>query len=174
MVHPDYQYTPKLIPAMAAWSAAACIRACLARASWAAARWLAACRCGATSPIAFSRSSATSCSAPRCPSSTPATAPSRASCSRRCRSRRTRTTSSSTTRCWRRRCGWDFRSAKSRAPRATRPTPRQSLSCAASATVSAAWERRRSSGWRSGAWSRSDRFPVDKHLAYSTWRQRAN
>jgi len=33
MVHPDYQYTPKIIPAMASLLRAACTTACSARAS---------------------------------------------------------------------------------------------------------------------------------------------
>ena len=35
MVHPDYQYTPRLIPAMVAMLGSACIPACWPRGSWA-------------------------------------------------------------------------------------------------------------------------------------------
>ena len=52
MVHADYQYTPKLIPAMAGSSRAACTRACWGRGSSEDRRSRAACRPGATSPTA--------------------------------------------------------------------------------------------------------------------------
>ena len=107
MVHPDYQYTPKLIPAMAGLIASGSIRlrAGLAHSRRAGAR-AAACRSGGTSrtalltlvgnlllgdealgvPHRLSRLLA------RC-------------CSNGCRSTPTRTTSSSTTRCSRKRSG---------------------------------------------------------------------
>jgi glycosyltransferase involved in cell wall biosynthesis len=50
MVHPDYQYTPRLIPVMVELVASGFIRACWRREFSAAARWRAACRSGGTSP----------------------------------------------------------------------------------------------------------------------------
>ena len=78
MVHPDYQYTPKLIPAMASMIAHGLyhVRARLADPRRARAS-ATACRGGNTSPIACSPCSRTCCWARSCRSTTPATAPSR-------------------------------------------------------------------------------------------------
>ena len=53
MVHPDYQYTPQLIPAMVSMIGNGLYPACWGRASWGATRWPAGCLGGSTSPTAF-------------------------------------------------------------------------------------------------------------------------
>ena len=105
MLHPDYQYTPKLLPAMIGLRDRRPLRrrARLARARRPRAG-------GRHAGLQVRRQSTpdrrrrTCCAGRSSPSTTPATAPSRARCSSRCRCSRTRTTSSSTTRCWRRSC----------------------------------------------------------------------
>ncbi len=71
MVHPDYQYDPRLVTAMAGHGRLRHLRhGRSARASWAAARCAAACRCGNTWPTGCSRCSRTCCSARTCPNTT--------------------------------------------------------------------------------------------------------
>ena len=50
MVHPDYQYDPRLVTAMAGMVARGSMTWCWARGSWAAARCAAACRSGSILP----------------------------------------------------------------------------------------------------------------------------
>ena len=51
MVHPDYQYEPRLVTAMASMIAQGSMMPLSLRASWVPVRWLVACRCTSTSPI---------------------------------------------------------------------------------------------------------------------------
>ena len=61
MVHPDYQYTPKLIPAMVSMIGNGLYPCVIgSRILGGGARRGRACRCGSTSPTAFSRCSRTS------------------------------------------------------------------------------------------------------------------
>ena len=55
MIHPDYQYTPKLLPAMASMVASGLYPCVLASRILGAARCEAECRSGNTSPTACSR-----------------------------------------------------------------------------------------------------------------------
>ena len=75
MLHPDYQYTPKLVRAMVGVLAEDVYDVVLARASWATARSRAACRSTNTSPTARSPRSRTSSRGRSSPSTTPAFAP---------------------------------------------------------------------------------------------------
>ena len=53
MIHPDYQYTPQLLPAMASLVASGLYPCMLASAFSATVRFAAGCRSGSMSPIAF-------------------------------------------------------------------------------------------------------------------------
>ena len=140
MLHPDYQYTPKLIPAMASMIASGSLRrrARLAHPRAGALRGRHAALQVRRQPLPHRRSR-TSCRRRSSPSTTPATAPSRARCSRGCRSQRTPTTSSSTTRCSPRHL-FGFRVGEIAARRATSPRRRPSTSAAASAMAWASSE----------------------------------
>ena len=100
MLHPDYQYTPRLIAAMVAMIVDGPYDVVLGS------RILGGQRApGRHAALQVRRRTVSSrwsrmrCRARSSPSTTPAIAPSRAACSRRFRCSRTRTTSSSTTRC---------------------------------------------------------------------------
>ena len=140
MVHPDYQYTPKLIPAMVDLVAERSVRV---RARLADPRRTGV--EGRDAGLAVRRQPrphagrATCCSAPRSRSFTPAIARSPASCWNGCRSTPTRTTSSSTTRCSPRRSGSGTRLARCRVRHGMPRMHRRSRSAGACATGSAAW-----------------------------------
>jgi glycosyltransferase involved in cell wall biosynthesis len=140
MVHPDYQYTPKLIPAMVAMVGSGLYACVIASRISGGQALAAACRCGGTWQ---SRPDAHRQHAARHQVSefhTGYRAFSR-ELLQRLPLAPTRTTSSSTTKCWRRLPGWATRLARFRARPGMRPTRRRSISAEACGTVSDAWRR---------------------------------
>ncbi len=98
MVHPDYQYTPLLVPAMAGMIASGVYDMVLASRILGGGRYGAECPSINTSPTAFSPRSRISFSESSFRNTTRASAHSLANCLRRCRSSRILTTSFSTIR----------------------------------------------------------------------------
>ncbi len=120
MIHPDYQYSPRLMPAMAGMIASGHFDVVLGS------RVLGVGALAGGMPIWKY-----CCSGTNWRSTTPAIAPFLAASSRRCRSRRIPTTSFSTIKCSRRPSGSGSTSARSAAPRAILPKRRRSVSAAA-------------------------------------------
>ncbi|MCK7514679.1 MAG: glycosyltransferase [Desulfobacterales bacterium] len=154
MVHPDYQYTPKLIPAMASLIGNGLYECVLGsrilgghalRGGMPLWRYVSQ---PVPDPLREYSSRAASS-----PSITRATGPFPARFWRSFRWRGTPTISSSTIRCFSRCSGTTTRSPRSAAPRAITPTLHPSISVAASATASGASRRPCSSGCPVSAWS---------------------
>src|SRR5947208_8057890 len=80
MVHPDYQYDPRLVRRSSTRSSVGRPTSCSARDSRAVRRWPRGCPGGSISRTASSRTSRTGCSVCRSPSFTRATAPSAGRC----------------------------------------------------------------------------------------------
>ena len=129
MLHPDYQYEPRLITAMASHGRLRRVRrgARLAHARQDRARRRHAALQVRREPRP-DRAPEPAGRHASCPNTTPAFARSRGACSRRCRSAPTRPTSCSTTRCSCRRSRSACASARSRARRATSRTRARSAS----------------------------------------------
>ena len=131
MLHPDYQYTPKLIPAMVSMIANGLYSCVLGSRILGNSALKGGCPSGGTSNRFLTLVENILLGSKLSEFHTGYRAFARASCSSVCPSRPTRTISSSTTRCLRRSSGTDTRLPKSAARRSTSPRPPRSTSAEA-------------------------------------------